>query len=150
MLPVIRFFILLIFFCAVPGAADERPRARDIGVVVGTMPTGPLNAITDVDGVLVGHATRMEGDDIRTGVTAIIPGPGNLYTHPMPAWFHVGNGYGKVIGENAGPRIRRARDANPADLHDLRMECGERAERVGLRAARHGRTHGEPDRRRNE
>ena len=84
--------------CAM-AAADDRPRARDIGVVVGTMPTGPLNAITDVAGVLVGHATRMEGDDIRTGVTAIIPGPGNLYTHPMPAWFHVGNGYGKVIGE---------------------------------------------------
>jgi D-aminopeptidase len=81
-------------------AADsERPRARDIGLVVGTFPTGALNAITDVDGVRVGHATIIEGDDIRTGVTAIIPGPGNLYTHPMPAWIHVGNGYGKLIGE---------------------------------------------------
>jgi D-aminopeptidase len=79
--------------------ADERPRARDIGLVVGTFPTGRLNAITDVDGVLVGHATRIEGDDIRTGVTAIIPGPGNLYTSPVPAWIHVGNGYGKLIGE---------------------------------------------------
>jgi D-aminopeptidase len=81
-------------------AADEnRPRARDIGLVVGVFPTGTLNAITDVDGVKVGHATVIEGDDIRTGVTAIIPGPGNLYTHPMPAWIHVGNGYGKLIGE---------------------------------------------------
>jgi len=81
-------------------AADEsRPRARDIGLVVGTFPTGPLNAITDVADVKVGHATVIEGDDIRTGVTAIIPGPGNLYTHPMPAWIHVGNGYGKLIGE---------------------------------------------------
>jgi D-aminopeptidase len=79
-------------------AADDRPRARDIGLVVGTFPTGPLNAITDVAGVKVGHATVIEGDDIRTGVTAIIPGPGNLYTHPMPAWIHVGNGYGKLIG----------------------------------------------------
>ncbi len=81
-------------------AADETsPRARDIGLVVGTFPTGPLNAITDVADVKVGHVTVIEGDDIRTGVTAIIPGPGNLYTHPMPAWIHVGNGYGKLIGE---------------------------------------------------
>ena len=52
-----------------------------------------------MDGVKVGHATIVEGDDIRTGVTAIIPGPGNLYTHPVPASIHVGNGYGKLIGE---------------------------------------------------
>ena len=79
--------------------AEERPRARDIGLVVGTFPPGPLNAITDVVGVRVGHATLISGDDIRTGVTAIIPAPGNLYTHPVPAWIHVGNGYGKLIGE---------------------------------------------------
>ena len=79
--------------------SDERPRARDIGLVVGTFKPGPLNAITDVEHVRVGHATRIEGEDIRTGVTAIIPGPGNLYTHPVPAWIHVGNGYGKLIGE---------------------------------------------------
>jgi D-aminopeptidase len=80
-------------------ADNDRPRAREIGLVVGTFPVGPLNAITDVAGVKVGHTTVIEGDDIRTGVTAIIPGPGNLYTHPMPAWIHVGNGYGKLIGE---------------------------------------------------
>ncbi|MDZ7643062.1 MAG: P1 family peptidase [Woeseiaceae bacterium] len=80
-------------------AADERPRAREAGLVVGTIPTGPLNAITDVAGVRVGHATKIEGDDIRTGVTAIIPAPGNLYTHPVPAWVYVGNGYGKLTGE---------------------------------------------------
>lgn len=79
--------------------ADDRPRARDVGLVVGILPPGELNAITDVAGVRVGHATIIEGDDIRTGITAIIPGPGNLYTHPMPAWIHVGNGYGKLIGE---------------------------------------------------
>ena len=78
--------------------ADERPRARDIGLVVGIFPPGPLNAITDVHGVKVGHTTRIEGDDIRTGVTAIIPAPGNLYTRPVPAGIHVGNGYGKLIG----------------------------------------------------
>ena len=79
--------------------AQERPRAREAGLVVGIFDTGPLNAITDVDGVLVGHATKIEGDDIRTGVTAIIPAPGNLYTHPIPAWVHIGNGYGKMVGE---------------------------------------------------
>ena len=79
--------------------AEERPRARDIGVQMGIFETGAFNAITDVEGVRVGHATRIEGADIRTGVTAIIPGPGNLYTHPMPGWIHSGNGYGKLIGE---------------------------------------------------
>ncbi len=94
--------VTIVFLCEPSNAiaADEtRPRARDIGLVVGTFPTGTLNAITDVANVKVGHATVIEGDDIRTGVTAIIPGPGNLYTHPMPAWIHVGNGYGKLIGE---------------------------------------------------
>jgi D-aminopeptidase len=91
--------ILLLALLAALAHADERPRARDVGLVVGIFPTGELNAITDVSGVKVGHATVIEGDDIRTGVTAIIPGPGNLYTHPMPAWIHVGNGYGKLIGE---------------------------------------------------
>ena len=76
----------------------ERPRARDIDLVVGIFPPGPLNAITDVEGVKVGHATVVEGDAVRTGVTAIIPAPGNLYTHPVPAAVHVGNGYGKLTG----------------------------------------------------
>jgi D-aminopeptidase len=70
-----------------------------VGLVVGIFPAGDLNAITDVRGVRVGHATIIEDDDIRTGVTAIIPGPGNLYTHPVPASIHVGNGYGKLLGE---------------------------------------------------
>ena len=90
--------LAIIFLCGIAKAAEDRPRARDIGLVVGTFSTGPLNAITDVADVKVGHTTVIEGDDIRTGVTAIIPGPGNLFTHPMPAWIHVGNGYGKLIG----------------------------------------------------
>ncbi|HWM26949.1 MAG TPA: P1 family peptidase [Woeseiaceae bacterium] len=96
-------FIAAVFLAAGAVGAAERPRARDIGLVVGIFPPGELNAITDVDGVRVGHATRIEGDDIRTGVTAIIPAPGNLYTHPVPAWIHVGNGYGKLIG---GTQVR--------------------------------------------
>lgn len=98
MTPITRTIFLLVLVFGV-AAAQERPRARDVGLVVGVFPTGQLNTITDVDGVKVGHSTIIEGDDIRTGVTAIIPGPGNLYTHPIPAWIHVGNGYGKLIGE---------------------------------------------------
>jgi len=79
--------------------SEDRPRAREAGLITGTFPTGKLNAITDVAGVKVGHSTVIEGDDVRTGVTAIIPGPGNLYTHPIPGWVHVGNGYGKMVGE---------------------------------------------------
>jgi len=96
---VVAQLLLLVSMVVVAADDDARPRARDIGLVVGIFPTGPLNAITDVAGVKVGHATVIEGDDIRTGVTAIIPGPGNLYTHPIPGWIHVGNGYGKLIGE---------------------------------------------------
>jgi D-aminopeptidase len=79
--------------------SDTRPRAREAGVVVGVFQPGKLNAITDFQGVRVGHTTLIEGDDIRTGVTAIIPAPGNLYTHPIPAWIYTGNGYGKMVGE---------------------------------------------------
>ena len=78
----------LTLLCATPFAlaqSDSRPRAREAGVVVGVFQPGELNAITDVEGVRVGHTTVIEGDDIRTGVTAIIPAPGNLYTHPIPA-----------------------------------------------------------------
>lgn len=89
---------LLLAACG-SNAEEERPRARDMGLVMGIFAPGQYNAITDVKGVLVGHTTRIEGDDIRTGVTAVIPGPGNLYTHPMPAWIYTGNGYGKLIGE---------------------------------------------------
>lgn len=100
MLRVLLFGILYaVTTLADIAAAEERPRARDIDVQIGIFEPGAHNAITDVAGVLVGHATKIEGDDIRTGVTAIIPGPGNLYTHPMPAWIHSGNGYGKLIGE---------------------------------------------------
>ncbi len=80
-------------------AQDQKPRARDIGLDVGTIPTGKYNAITDVDGVKVGHHTVNIGDDIRTGITAIIPSDHDMYRHPIPAWIHSGNGYGKLIGE---------------------------------------------------
>src|SRR6266849_2297481 len=78
--------------------AMTRPRARDLGVVIGTLPTGPLNAITDVAGVRVGHATLIRGDNIRTGATAILPHGGNLFQEKVPAAVFVGNGFGKIIG----------------------------------------------------
>src|SRR5215813_6626575 len=75
-----------------------RPRARDLGVVVGILPTGKNNAITDVAGVRVGHATLIRGDNVRTGVTAILPHSGNLFQEKVPAAIFVGNGFGKLIG----------------------------------------------------
>ncbi|MDG1709089.1 MAG: P1 family peptidase, partial [Emcibacteraceae bacterium] len=80
-------------------AENDKPRARDIGIVVGTIAPGEHNAITDVAGVRVGHHTVNVGDDVRTGITAIIPSNHNMYTHPVPAWIHSGNGYGKLVGE---------------------------------------------------
>ncbi len=79
-------------------AEEIRPRARDAGITVGIFAPGTHNAITDVEGVSVGHSTLIEGDDVRTGVTAIIPAEGNLYQRPLPAAVHVGNGYGKMTG----------------------------------------------------
>jgi D-aminopeptidase len=76
----------------------QRPRARDLGVHPGILPPGPLNAITDVDGVLVGHTTRIEGDDIRTGVTTVLPHAGNLFREKVPGAVFVGNGFGKIVG----------------------------------------------------
>ena len=83
-----------------PGSesTNERPRARDIGLIVGILPTGPFNAITDVDGVRVGHTTLIEGDSVRTGVTAVLPHGGNIYRERVPAAIHVGNGFGKLLG----------------------------------------------------
>lgn len=78
--------------------AQERVRARDIGLSPGILQPGPLNAITDVEGVRVGHVTLIEEANIRTGVTAILPHGGNLYADKVPAGVVVGNGYGKLMG----------------------------------------------------
>ena len=83
---------------ATPDNHQERPRARDVGIVIGTLPTGPDNAITDVEGVGVGHATLVRGRELNTGVTAIVPHRGNLYRERVPAAIVVGNGFGKLLG----------------------------------------------------
>ena len=79
-------------------AQSQRARARDLGVKPGVFPTGRYNAITDVAGVRVGHATLVRGDSIRTGVTAILPHERNLFLERVPAALHVGNGFGKLLG----------------------------------------------------
>lgn len=73
-------------------------RAREHGILLPGLSPGPLNAITDVAGVAVGHATLVEGENIRTGVTAVLPHPGNLYLNKVPAAVHVVNGFGKAAG----------------------------------------------------
>ncbi|MFL5557079.1 MAG: P1 family peptidase [Gemmatimonadaceae bacterium] len=78
--------------------AQTRPRARELGVAPGVFSPGPLNAITDVAGVLVGQVTVTESDSIRTGVTAILPHAGNLFLQRVPAAIVVGNGFGKLLG----------------------------------------------------
>ena len=83
---------------ATVSAQDARVRARDLGIAPGIFATGEHNAITDVEGVRVGHATVREGDTIRTGVTAILPHAGNAYLSRVPAAIHVGNGFGKLAG----------------------------------------------------
>jgi D-aminopeptidase len=88
----------LIAFAATQAGTPQRPRAPDLGLRVGVLPAGPLDAITDVAGVTVGQTTIVRGDNIRTGVTAIVPHPGNLYREKVPGAISVGNGYGKLTG----------------------------------------------------
>jgi len=94
---------VLLATAALPAAsraqnAAPRPRARDLGVVVGIFQPGALDAITDVDGVLVGQSTVIHGDSVHTGVTAIIPHAGSMFGERVPAAIVVGNGFGKLAG----------------------------------------------------
>lgn len=92
--------ILLILFCSLFALnciyAKDRP--RDLGIKIGVFKTGEYNAITDVPGVKVGHTTVIEKDNIRTGVTAILPYDGNIFQMKVPAAIHIGNGFGKLAG----------------------------------------------------
>jgi len=76
----------------------DRPRARDLGIIVGVLPTGRFNAITDVAGVKVGHATISRGNKARTGVTAVLPHSGNLFREKVPGAVFIGNAFGKLVG----------------------------------------------------
>lgn len=79
-------------------AQTPRPRAREIGLIVGSLPPGPLDAITDIAGVLVGQTTLIQGDSIRTGVTVVLPHAGNLFRDKVPGAVYVGNAFGKLAG----------------------------------------------------
>lgn len=94
-----RVVFALMFAAATVGAQEAaRPRAREVGLAPGVFAPGPLNAITDVAGVRVGHVTMHEGDHIRTGVTVVVPHPGNVFQDKVPGAVFVGNAFGKLAG----------------------------------------------------
>ncbi|MEO8573154.1 MAG: P1 family peptidase [Pyrinomonadaceae bacterium] len=78
--------------------SPRRPRSGGLGLKIGILPTGPLNAITDVTGVTIGQTTIIRGDNVRTGVTAVVPHGGNLFQEKVPGAIFVGNGFGKLMG----------------------------------------------------
>jgi D-aminopeptidase len=98
LIAVAAFLLLASLVSAQSRSSNTRPRASDLGLKVGILPTGPLNAITDVAGVEVGHTTIISGDNVRTGVTAVLPHSGNLYRDKVPGAIFVGNGFGKLTG----------------------------------------------------
>jgi D-aminopeptidase len=95
-----RYAILMLFVMAASAGAQEsdRPRARDLGIAPGVFPPGALNAITDVDGVRIGHVTLTSGDATRTGVTVVVPHGGNVFQGKVPGAVFVGNAFGKLAG----------------------------------------------------
>ncbi len=98
----ITFLLILIInstiFAQTPMTSNTRPRIREAGLKIGILPVGALNSITDVAGVRVGHSTIIRGENIRTGVTAILPHGGNLFQEKVPGAVFVGNGFGKLAG----------------------------------------------------
>ena len=90
--------LLLLSFLIGFSVFSQDKRARDLGIKIGVFETGELNAITDVKGVTIGHKTLIQGENIRTGVTAIIPHQKNLYQYKVPAAIYIGNGFGKLTG----------------------------------------------------
>src|SRR5687767_1315381 len=98
-MPTLSALSLLVLTIAVGMTQQQnRPRARDLGIAPGAMEPGALNAITDVAGVRVGHTTIVSGDNVRTGVTAILPHGGNLFQQKVAAGVFVGNAFGKLAG----------------------------------------------------
>ena len=99
-LTCLAFFFLVFAFVnnRTDAQDDRRPRAREAGIVVGVLSPGALNSITDVGGVAVGHSTIVRGDNVRTGVTAILPHGGNLFREKVPGAVFIGNAFGKLAG----------------------------------------------------
>ncbi|AKJ03009.1 D-aminopeptidase [Archangium gephyra] len=95
---MVRFFGARVYARGMASSAHAPARARELGIAPGIFRPGAHNALTDVAGVLVGHTTLLEGDSVRTGVTAIRPHAGNLFHERVPAAIVTGNGFGKLIG----------------------------------------------------
>ncbi len=95
-----RFIIIpvILLISGLNTSGQSPVRARDHGIKIGVLKTGKFNAITDVKGVKVGHVTLINGEDIRTGVTAILPHPWNIFQQKVPAAIYIGNGFGKLTG----------------------------------------------------
>ena len=93
-----RTLLLMLLLGVLAASPQARPRARDLGIAPGTMETGAQNAITDVAGVKVGHVTVIQGDTIRTGVTAVLPHGGNLFQQKVAGAVFIGNAFGKLAG----------------------------------------------------
>mgnify|MGYP006278507927 FL=1 len=88
--------LTLLFSASFSRSFTQRP--HKLGIDIGVMERGSRNAITDIEGVQVGHFTLKKGKNVRTGVTAILPYPGNIFQEKVPAAIHVGNGFGKLVG----------------------------------------------------
>jgi len=95
---LILFFLAFIFLGTTFVSSEHRPRVREFGIQTGILEPGPLNAITDVAGVRVGQVTLIQGEEVRTGVTAILPHGGNLFQEKVPGAIYVANGFGKLTG----------------------------------------------------
>ncbi len=95
-LPIL--FLLSFFLFSIPSLQAQDKNIRKYGIEIGVFEPGKWNAITDVPGVQVGQVTLVKGEDIRTGVTAILPHPGNIFQYKVPAAVYVGNGFGKLTG----------------------------------------------------
>ena len=93
-----RLFVVALLFTAWTPANAQQKNLRDYGISIGVLQPGQWNAITDVPGVEVGHKTLVSGDDVRTGVTAVLPHAGNIFQAKVPAAVYVGNGFGKLAG----------------------------------------------------
>src|SRR6059058_3828633 len=96
----VRSLLVFLILCglAVGQSPSPRPRAREAGIIVGVLPPGPRNTISDVGGVMVGHTSVIRGEDVRTGVTAILPHGGNLFREKVPGAVFIGNAFGKLAG----------------------------------------------------
>ncbi|MGY5850212.1 DmpA family aminopeptidase [Salegentibacter sp. F14] len=94
--PLVALFLLLF----ISQHIFSQQRLRELGIEIGVLPTGALNAITDVKGVKVGHKSLIKGDSVRTGVTAILPHGGNIFQQKVPAAIYIGNGFGKLAGSS--------------------------------------------------